>query len=457
MSSSDAKFEMKDIVESLTSLTDVMKKMATQIGDLEQRFQQSSRNISESEKEGTTANQQSSSIEWRDGAEFSPSRPSNASMLSLVTNKDAGTKLERPKFVVKLSKTVEGVKKEFLRDSDFLDYFDEYDHYILSWENLPMNLERRQQYPNKERVALLTLPTKYAQSLCSKLKIAFNASMIQFKTPQQIRETVYWNELSTAEVRIRIGLKFAEEVSDHGALEILQRIKFNSQFGLIDALAFADYQHEFKKELLRIQAGGNLRVNPINLKDLIISALPDKSYQKQLFTKYGPIGSLIVEPADFAIDLIFDEVEHRITSVTKQGLRAIVNKATRERESKNHTYNKPALAQAQQVVQGEFEEMVEDQVNAAMAGDKSCRNAGVGKDGLLKCRFLGGPKAVCTWVHPASDMTHKGKGVSKDTPIPQWLNTGKKAFHVTQDPFFDSFEEGDLDSGGGSAYDLTEE
>ena len=119
--------------------------------------------------------------------------------------------------------------------------------------------------------------------------------------------------------------------------------------------------------------------------------------------------------------------------------------------------------------------MVADQVNAAMAGDKSCRNTGLGKDGLLKCRFLGGPKAVCTWTHPASDMAQKGKGVSKDTPIPQWLNTGKKVFTATQDPslamafhatqhpflnqdqFFDSFEEGELDSGGGSAYDLTEE
>jgi hypothetical protein len=70
--------------------------------------------------------------------------------------------------------------------------------------------------------------------------------------------------MTTAEVRIKIGLKFAGEVSDHGVIEILQRIKFNSQFGLIDVLAFADYQHEFKKELLCIQAGGNLRVNPIN-------------------------------------------------------------------------------------------------------------------------------------------------------------------------------------------------
>jgi hypothetical protein len=41
------------------------------------------------------------------------------------------------------------------------------------------------------------------------------------------------------------------------------------------------------------------------------------------------MGSLIIEPADFAIDLIFDEVKLWITSVTEQGLRTVVNKATR--------------------------------------------------------------------------------------------------------------------------------
>jgi hypothetical protein len=228
-----------------------------------------------------------------------------------------------------LSKTIEGVKKELIRDSDFLDYFDDFEHYISTWENLPMNLERRLQYPNKERIALVSLPIKYAQYLCSKLKVAFNMNFNGFKTPQQVRDTVFWQELSTADVRLRIGVKFEEEVSDHGAVEILKRIKFNSQFGLIDAQAFADFQHEFKKEVMRIQAGGHLVINKINLKDILIAALPDKFYQRELFTKYGPIGSLVIPTEDFAIDLIFDEVELRITTVTKQGLRAVVNKSTR--------------------------------------------------------------------------------------------------------------------------------
>ncbi len=43
MSSHDSpKFELKDVVESLASMTDVMKKMALQIGDLEQRLDRGS-------------------------------------------------------------------------------------------------------------------------------------------------------------------------------------------------------------------------------------------------------------------------------------------------------------------------------------------------------------------------------------------------------------------------------
>ena len=156
-SANSPSFELKDVVESLASMTDVMRKMALQIGDLEQRLDRGStpsKGIQESGNGGAAGQRDSlASGEWRDGADFSPpSRPSNASTLSLAMNQDAGTKLERPKFVVKLSKTTDGIKKEFIRDSDYLDYFDDFEHYISTWENLPMNLERHLKYPNKERI-----------------------------------------------------------------------------------------------------------------------------------------------------------------------------------------------------------------------------------------------------------------------------------------------------------------
>lgn len=457
MGDGERKFELKDVVDSLSSLTDVMKRMALQIGELEQRVQPSSKFISSSDQGGAAAHQELPT-EWRDGAEFSPSRPSNASTLSLAMNQDAGTKLERPKFVVKLSKTIDGVKKEFIRDSDYLDYFDDFEHYISTWENLPMNLERRLKYPNKERIALVSLPIKYAQYLCTKLKIAFSTNFNGFKTPDQVRATVFWQELTTAEVRRRIGIKFEEEVSDHGALEILKRIKFNSQFGLIDAQAFADFQHEFKKEVMRIQSGGTLVINKINLKDTLIAALPDKFYQRELYTKYGPTGSLIIPLEEFAIDLIFDEVERRITSITRQGLRAVVNKSTRDREAS--FLRTPTHGKAAAVHNLEIEEILDDQVNAAMAGDRKCKKSGVGKDGLLICRWLGGEKGACCFEHPHSDMALKGKGVSKEFQAPVWLNNGKKAFQVSvqsQDTFYDTFQSVEFDHGGGADDEYYEE
>jgi hypothetical protein len=440
-----SKFEMKDVVSSLTQLTEVMQKMAIQFSAVEEKVR-----VIENKSESA----------WRDGGEFSPGlRPSISSSLSSAVNQDAGTKLERPKFVVKLSKTTDGVKKEFIRDSDFLDYFEDFEHYVSTWENLPMNLERNLKYPNKSRIALVSLPIKYAQWLCTKLKVAFNTNFNGFKTPQQVRDTVFWQELSTADVRLRIGVKFEEEISDYGAVEILKRIKFNSQFGLIDAQAFADFQHELKKEVMRIQAGGHLMINKINLKDILIAALPDKFYQRELFTKYGPIGSLIIPTEDFAIDLIFDEVELRITSVTKQGLRAVVNKSTREREAQ--FLKTPTHGKAVAVHNIEVEEMIAEQVNAAMAGDRKCKKAGIGSDGLVLCRWLGG-KGACCFDHPASELTLRGKGVSKDTPKPDWLNTGKKAFQAFQvseqeeDSFYDSFQSVECGNGGGTA-DATDE
>jgi hypothetical protein len=57
-------------------------------------------------------------------------RPSISSSLLSVMNQEAGTKLTQPIFGVKSTKTIDGVKKEFIRDSDSLDYFDDYEHYI---------------------------------------------------------------------------------------------------------------------------------------------------------------------------------------------------------------------------------------------------------------------------------------------------------------------------------------
>ena len=129
--------------------------------------------------------------------------------------------------------------------------------------------------------------------------------------------------------------------------------------------------------------------------------------------------------------MIFNDIDRRIENITKEGLRAAVNKLVRERDSVRPSYQKVANMQEY------LEDEMQDHVNAALVGEKKCRNIGVGSDKLLKCRFLGGDKATCTFEHPQSDLALKGKGVSKDQPSPQWLNTGRKLNNMTMDPRFE--------------------
>ena len=126
----------------------------------------------------------------------------------------------------------------------------------------------------------------------------------------------------------------------------------------------------------------------------------------------------------------------------------------------NNSLRTPTHGKAAAVHNLEIEEILEDQVNAAMAGDRKCKKSGVGKDGLLNCRWLGGEKGACCFEHPHSDMVLKGKGVSKDFQAPVWLNNGKKAFQVSeqsQDPFYDTFQSVEFDHGGGADDDYPEE
>lgn len=451
---------LTEVCGVVTKLSSGMEKLLDRIGVLEKRFD-GNRRVTMSRGGGSAVSAEvasSGELQFQDGQNFfdgqEGGRQSFGSTGSNFGSKDPGTKLERPKFTVKNShsKTPEGVKVEVLVDSDYLDFFDNYDHYMATWEALPVN--ENVPYPNKDRVAMLSIPPKYARMLSDRLKLVFATTELQFMSIAQVQKAVYWKDQTTEQLRTRIGQKLEEEVSTLGSLDILRKITFNSKFGLIDSVAFAEFQHNFKKEVMRIQAGGSFSVNKIHLKDIIIEALPDRSFQRELYATFGGTGCLLMDANEFAINLVFAQIEARITSVTKQGLRAIVNKSIRERESGQYTpksqyaAGRPKVAQAVQI-----EAEIQDQVNAALVGDRECRNKGVGSDKMLKCRFLGGDRATCTFTHPTSDLALKGKGVSKDVPNPQWLNTGKKVFNVVGD---DEREDGECEEheGGFDAHPM---
>lgn len=434
----DGKISLTEIFGAVSKLSTGMEKMLERIGALETKVD-GNRRVTMA-RGGSNAEILSAG-EFQDGQSFfdkSPDQGGRYSYGSTGSNsgpKDPGTKLERPKFVVKQTKVKDGFKSETVQFSDYLEFFDEYDQYMDAWETIPANFADGvpQKYPNRERVAVLNIPFKYAQQLSDRLKTIYNREDLQHLTLKEVQSAIYWKDLSTNDVRKKIGLKFESEVSVKGSLDILRRIEFKSQFGLIDGVAFATYQHDLKKEIQRIQAGGHMLVNKIQLKDIIINALPDKVYQQELFAKYGMIGTLLCSYEDFSISLIFNDVDRRIEVITKEGLRASVNRSVRERDSAKNGFHKVANLQELQLPSGAFEDEIQDQVNAALVGDKKCRNVGVGADKLLKCRFLGGEKATCTFEHPPSDLALKGKGVSKDQPAPQWLNTGRKVHNMSVD------------------------
>jgi hypothetical protein len=53
------------------------------------------------------------------------------------------------------------------------------------------------------------------------------------------------------------------------------------------------------------------------------------------------------------------------------------------------------------------------QAYLAVANKEQCKRCGVGPDGKLICKFLGGPKAACIFSHPESDLRLKGRGVTR--------------------------------------------
>ena len=253
---------MDDVLGAVAKLITGMETMYERIGALEARFD-GGRRVTMARGGGThegSGAEKISASEFQDGQSFFDKSPDQAngryscgSTGSNFGSKDPGTKLERPKFVVKQTKVKEGVKSETVQFSDYLEFFDEYEQYMDAWETIPTNFIEGvpQKYPNRERVAVLNIPFKYAQMLSDRLKTIYNRADLQHMSLKEIQAATYWKDLSTTDVRKRIGQKFEAEVSVKGSLDILRRIEFKSQFGLIDGIAFATYQHDLKKETSR--------------------------------------------------------------------------------------------------------------------------------------------------------------------------------------------------------------
>ena len=341
---------------------------------------------------------------------------------SSQASKDIGTKIERPKFQVEKSKLVDGIKTELVQDSDFINYLDEYDHYIEQWKSVPTN--EGLDYPNADKVAIHNMPPKYAKKAADRIHWLYSQSELRFCTLAQAKSAKFWSDITSEQLRFEIGKTAGSEMSSKGILDALKNVKWTSQYGIIDMQAFANFQHEFKKAVMRIESGDVVRIEPIHMKDIIISALPDRQFQLELFSKFGQSGTMLVK--DFAINLVFDEIEKYISSISKHGLRFTVNKMNREREG-NFGGKKGAFVQGKsfQITadddqdQDFDDEEFQDQANMSISnyGTVKCRYDGLGSDGKLKCKWLASPEATCLFKHSESDLKQKGKGQSKDVQV----------------------------------------
>jgi hypothetical protein len=369
-----------------------------------------------------------------DGSNFDGDSRRNSQRFSMGSassqgQKDVGTKLERPKFHVEKSKLENGIKTEFVQDSDFINYLDEYDHYIEQWKSVPTN--EGLDYPNADKVAILNMPPKYAEKAAERIHWIYSQSELRFCTLAQIKAAKFWTDISSNQLRIEIGRTAGSELSSKGTLDALKKVKWNSQYGIIDMMAFANFQHEFKKTVMRIEAGDIVKIEPIHMKDIVISALPDRSFQLELFSKFGQTGTMLVP--DFAINLVFDEIEKYIASISKHGLRFTVNKMNRERDGNfggkklHHLFAEVDELDQIDTQIAEEDEEIQDRANMLKSnfGAMQCRYGGVGSDGKLKCKWLANPEGGCLFKHQDSDMQLKGKGVTKDLAMSPIKHTRK--------------------------------
>jgi hypothetical protein len=133
------------------------------------------------------------------------------------------------------------------------------------------------------------------------------------------------------------------------------------------------------------------------------------------------------------LEFLIATIELRISAVMSQNLHAVVNRAVSDRDSKGSKF-KSINAVAVETdsddehssedekdcgegsvhceLSDELDDQMQLQAYLAVSNKEQCKRLGVGPDGKLICRYLGGPKASCIFSHPESDLKLKGRGVT---------------------------------------------
>jgi hypothetical protein len=335
--------------------------------------------------------------------------------------KDPAIKMTPPK--------VECKDQSKIRPKEFLEYFDNVDAFILSWENQPGNLKKKLRFEDAEKFALRNLLVPQQKQLSKLIKTIYDISELTFVAPENRGSVIFWQSVTTAMAKAKLCAKLSTESSLQNCSRELMRIKFVSPFGLIDPSAFDDYKSKIQ-DCLTSQALLGLVLPESVIKDTIIAALPDLVFQKDLYLLFGPVGVMFGHQS---LEFLIATIELRISSVMSQNLHAVVNRAVSDRDSKGNKFkaiNAVAVeidgedehssegehSVGEDCVHCELSDEQDDQMQLqaylAVSNKEQCKRIGVGPDGKLLCSFLGGPKASCIYSHPESDLKLKGRGVT---------------------------------------------
>jgi len=314
-----------------------------------------------------------------------------------------------------------------IQPKEFLEYFENVSAFIVSWENQPGNMKKKLRFEDSEKFALRNLLVPQQKQLSKLIKTVYDISDLKFVAPENRGSVIFWQSVTTAMAKAKLCAKLSVASSLQNCTRELSRIKFSSPFGLIDPSAFDDYKSKIQ-DCLTSQALLGFEVPESVIKDSIIAALPDVMFQKDLYLLFGPVGVMYGHQT---LEFLIATIELRISSVMQQNLHAVVNRAVSDRDSKGSKFksiNAVAVetdSENEHSIEGEkisgedsehcelsdeLDDQMQLQAYLAVSNKEQCKRLGVGPDGKLICRYLGGPKATCIFSHPESDLKLKGRG-----------------------------------------------
>jgi hypothetical protein len=323
--------------------------------------------------------------------------------------------------------SVECKDQTHIKPLEFLEYFDNVASFMQVFQK-----RSSIKFEDSATFAVTNLKVHQQKQLAKLISVIYDRSDLEFVAEEDLGDVVWWHSVTTEMAKARLSAKLSLQSSMQSCVRDLMRIKFVSPFGLIDPDAWDDYRKKLSDRMSHYTKVGYKPPQSV-VKDVIISALPDLTYQKDLFLLFGPIGSI---HRDQSLASLVTTIQARINSIMSQNLQAVVNKAVTTRDANFNQSKKFKVNFSQMLCEengldthldDDFPkddlveecnlEIEEDESQSQLlaflaesAGKKSCDRIGVGPDGKLKCKFLGGPKAVCIFAHPKEDVELKGKG-----------------------------------------------